>query len=181
MKADQQWPRPETGSQFAHLPLAQRATVTPLLIHRIKQFKIALPTGRPVYDRIYVYPLGDKDSDERYDGTSIIKAQRVQDKYTASRGVIVKAGIGALEQMWSHGVELGHIVLVARLSPWERKYEAAGAEHSVLVLRSSEIVASEDLEQDVMSECVGLSYGTDGRLSFDDRARTDPPENDEGS
>jgi len=174
------WKRPKTGAQFAHIPLAQRAVATPLLLHRIKQFGLVLPKGRPVYDRIYVYPIGDKDQDEKIAGSMLYKPQQAKDKFAASRGVIVKAGIKALEQMWAHGIELGHIVLVARLSPWERKYEGKGREHTVMVLRSSEIVSSEDLEDDVLDECVGFTLGADGTVMIEDRARVDPDENDEG-
>lgn len=173
------WKRPTTGAQFSHIPVAQRAVATPLLLHRIKQFDLVLPKGRPVYDRIYVYPLEDKDQNEKYDGSVLYKADRVKNKFGASRGVLVKAGIKACEQLWSHGIELGHIVIVARLSPWERKYEGKGREHTVLVLRASEIVSSEDLEDDILDECVGFSYA-DGRLSLEDRPRVDPDENDEG-
>jgi len=174
------WKRPKTGAQFPHIPLAQRAVATPLLLHRIEQFGLVLPKGRPVYDRIYVYPIGDKDQDEKIAGSILYKPQMTKDRFAASRGVIVKAGIKALEHMWAHGIELGHIVLVARLSPWERKYEGKGREHTVMVLRSSEIVSSEDLEEDVLDQCVGFKLAEDGTLMIEDRPRVDPEETDEG-
>jgi hypothetical protein len=173
------WKRPKTGTQFAHIPLAQRATATPLLLHRLKQFDISLPKGRTVYDRIYVYPLEGKDLGDKFEGSMLYKPGQSQNLYGASRGVIVKAGLRALEQMWSHGIELGHIVIVARLSPWERKYEGKGRIHTVMVLRASEIVSSEDLEDDILEECIGFSL-KDGRLELEDRPRVDPDENDEG-
>jgi hypothetical protein len=173
------WTRPKTGSQFAHIPLGERATATPLLLHRLQQFDIPLPKGRPVYDRIYVYPLEGRDQGDKFEGSLLYKPEQSKDLYGASRGVIVKAGIKALEQMWSHGIELGHMVIVARLSPWERKYEGKGRIHKVMVLRASEIVSSEDTEEDVLEGCLGFEYA-DGRLSFADRSRTDPDETDEG-
>jgi hypothetical protein len=175
------WVRPDdTGSTFAHLPMGMRSTATPLLLHRLKQFDIPLPKGRPVYDRIYVYPLEGKDQGDRFEGSVLFKAEQSKDLYGASRGIIVKAGIKALEHMWSHGVELGHMVIVARLSPWERKYEGKGRIHKVMVLRSSEIVSSEDLEEDVLAGCLDFEYASDGQLVFKDRPRTDPDETDEG-
>ena len=175
------WSRdPKTGSQFAHLPIGQRAIATPLLLHRVEQFKITLPKGRPVFDRIFVYPLEDKDQSEKIDGSALYKPTSAKNKLGASRGVLVKAGIRALEQLWSHGIELGHIVLTARLSPWQREYEGKGTIHTVLVLRASEVVSSEDLEEDILDECIGFTY-IGGELSFTDRNRTDPPLDEEGS
>jgi len=162
------------------MPLAVRATMPPLLAERIKQHEIVLPRGRPVFDRIFVYPLGDKDQEEKFEGTNIIKPTQSKDLYGASRGIIVKAGIKALDILWSHGIELGHTVLVARLSPWERKYEGKGRIHKVMVLRASEIVSSEDLENDVIEERVGFEFDRDGRLCIADRERVDPEETDEG-
>lgn len=174
------WIRPkDTGSTFAHVPVGMRATATPLLLHRLKQFGIPLLKGRPAYDRILVYPLEDKDLNDKIEGSVLYKPQQSKDLYGSSRGIIVKAGLRALEQMWSHGMELGHIVLVARLSPWERKYDAKGGVHKVMVLRASEIVLSEDTEEDVFDGCLEFEY-LDGRLSFKDRERTDPDETDEG-
>jgi len=173
------WPRPKTGSQFGHMGLGERVYATPLLLHRIAQFGIVLPKGAPIYDRIYVYPMAGKDQDEKIAGSKLFKPTSVINKYDAARGVIVKAGIGALEQMWSHGIELGHIVWVARLSPWERKYEGGGSEHKVLVLRASELVASEDLEMDILDGAVSFEL-VDGQLRYVGRDRTDPEESTAG-
>ncbi len=167
------------SANFAHFPVAERATMTPLLAERVEKFGIVLPRARPVYDRMFVYPLEGRDESDTFAGTGIIKPKESKDLYGASRGVLVKAGMGALELLWSHGVELGHIVLVARLSPWVRKYEGKGKIHQVLVLRASELVGSDDLENDVIEGHVGFSC-VDGRLEILDRPRRDPEENDEG-
>lgn len=174
------WPRPAgTGAQFSHLPITERSAMTPLLAHRIEEYGLVFPSTRPVFDRIFVFPLESDSDNEKFEGSSLYKSEKSKARLGASRGVLIKAGMGALEQLWSHGIELGHIVLTARLSPWERSYAARGRIYSVLVLRASEVVGSEDLEMDVAEGCVNYRWGEDGRLELAER-RIDPPTHDEG-
>lgn len=171
---------PRVPTQYPDLPLTERATVTPLLAARIKQYGLILPKFRPVYDRLLVYPLESKDQSETFAGTSIIKPRVTQENLGASRGVLVKAGPAALDVLWAHGFELGHIVLTARFSPWERKYDGGGTIHRVLVLRVSDLVGSEDLEDDVLDGHVDFEKDDDGHLRIKDRSRIEPPGTDDG-
>lgn len=182
------WPRPKTGSQFGHLSLGERIFATPLLLHRLKQFHVPLPKLQPVYDRIVVYPLVSENTDGegpkkgRKMANGVLYAPgQATDKLDAGRGLLARAGMGALEQLWSHGIEVGHIVLTARLSPWERRFETQdGTIREVMLLRASEVVGSEDLEDDIAEGLVDFEWGEDGRLRIKDTNRADPPENDEG-
>jgi len=179
-KTSNAWDRPGTGAQFDYMLPSERAAMTPLLAHRIAQFGISLPKTRPVFDRIFVYPLEGKEETETFEGTSIVKPTKSKDLYSASKGILVKAGLGALDILWSHGIEIGHIVLVARLSPWERKYEGKKSIHKVQVLRASEVVGSDDLEDDVIDGAIKFEFNEDMRLAIADRERIDPEETDEG-
>lgn len=167
------------SNQFPTLNTTERGTMTPLLEKRIKEFDIALPRTRPAFDRVFVYPLAGKTNDETFEGTSIIKPKVSRDKLDAARGVLVKAGLKALEHLWSHGFELGHIVLFARFSPWQYRYERAKRMHDVVIVRTSELVGSEDLEEDVISGDMRLNVSEDGVVCWEDRPRVDPEENDE--
>ena len=166
----------KTGYQYAHLPLGVRAMMTPLLEEKIRRFDLVLPRGRPLWDIVLVYPLDDRDQGEKLEGSLLYKPESTKSKFGAARGVIVKAGMGALEQLWSHGIELGHTVLFTRLSPWERKYEGKGREHKVVVLRANECRWSEELEEDFGEGVIDLEFGPDGRLRIKDRIRIDPEE-----
>lgn len=173
------WRPKDGGTQYEHLAPTERAVMTPLLAERMKQYDIVLPRARPVYDRVFIYPLADKAQDETYAGTSIIKPGTARDRFGASRGIVVKAGLGALEIMWSHGYEIGHVVLFARLSPWERAYEGRGREHRVTILHAPEIVGSEDLEDDVLEGHAEIELLADGTVALKDRRRVDPPKDTE--
>lgn len=129
-------------------PIAPASVGMPLMSKMLKarceHFKAPLPPFHPVFDRIFVYPLKDKEQPEKSPG-GIYLAPRTRERVGAGRGLLMAAGPKAVEQLYGHGIGVGHIVIVARLSMWERSYFADKVEHTVLVLRASEVVASEDL------------------------------------
>jgi len=153
-----------------------------LLVDRLKEHGIPLPICQPAFDRIYVAEIS---APERLPGSEIYVP--VDAKMNASRGIIIAAGLGALDHMYAHGVALGHVIWYARLSPWVRHYQGTdlrsgkGAIGKAVILRSSEIVGSEDTMAALQSGAMEiLGPDADGRHSYTDRSRNDPPENDEG-
>jgi len=100
-----------------------------------------------VYDRIFVYQLPRVFGD-MIEGTSLVKPESVRKREEEStpRGVIVSAGMKALDNLVSNGMRLGHIVNFIRLSPWKLTLqEICGVEINLLVLRDGDIIASEEL------------------------------------
>lgn len=157
----------------------------PLLKARIEAYKVPLPPFQPVTDRILVYPLQKADQPDMTAG-GIVVADVTKNKVGAQRGLLVRAGPIAIEQLYSHGIALGHIVITARLSPWERSYlDIKGHPHSVLVLRASEVVGSEDLltafdRGDLWMEMARTSGEVLICDRESDRERKDVPGGDEG-
>lgn len=167
-----------TGSLPGRKPVE---LVPALLKERIEQFGIVMPSGAPVFDRVVIWPLTDAYTDEKTSGGIIVPGV-TRGKLAAQMGVVIRAGAKALEQLHSHGIELGHIVMIARMSPWTRHYMANGEPHHVFVLRAAEIVWSDDLQ--VALEAGDLSYQADhnGNITLNDRERVDPPAfDDEGT
>lgn len=161
-------------------PPLRLPTMTPLLTERMQHFAIEAPSFAPIFDRIFVYPLDIRDQVDKTAG-GIIIPDEAKARYGAQRGVLLKAGPKAIEQLYGHGVELGHIVVTARLSPWERKYSGRdGKPHRVLVLRASEVVGSEDLAAKYESGELYMEMDQAGCVALHERTRVDPPENDEG-
>lgn len=148
---------------------------------RLEYYKAELPPFYPVFDRIFVYPLEAADQPETTAG-GIVLAQQTKAKYGAQRGILVMAGMKAVEQLYSHGINIGDVVITARLSPWERSYISRDKRpHKVLVLRASEVVASEDLYNQYETGDFAMCLDPrDGSVTLDERTRVDPPENDEG-
>lgn len=103
------------------------------------------------YDRIHVWQIPETDKSETFiEGGRIITPEtakrRIDDE--ASRGVLVSAGLTALDNLRSHGFDLGHIVRFVRLAPWRiRIGSIEGMEMQVLVMRDGDLTASEDLTQ----------------------------------
>lgn len=100
-----------------------------------------------VYDRIFIYQLPRVFGD-LIEGTSLVKPESVRKREEEStpRGVIVSAGLKALDNLRSNGMDLGHVVNFIRLSPWKLTLqEICGMEINVLILRDGDIIASEEL------------------------------------
>jgi hypothetical protein len=122
----------------------------PLLDERRLRYGMcdAVFAAQAAYDRILLFQIDPSFSDgEKYGDTGIYMPdsakRRVREE--APRGVIVSAGLRALDSLRSNGMDLGHIVSFVRLSPWRLPVDMiAGAPVYVLILRDSDIVGSED-------------------------------------
>jgi hypothetical protein len=104
---------------------------------------------RAVYDRILLWQL-DMVEDDKYSKDSlIIRPDTVRARHTeqAARGILVGAGLKALDVMVSNGIELGHIVTFVRHAPWRIECDdVLGHKYYTIVLHVGDIIASEDLE-----------------------------------
>jgi len=166
----------------------QVSLMPPLLKARLEYYKAEMPPWAPTYDRILVYPLRDTDMPLKTEsGLYLPQDDNTKDQLGSQRGLLVAAGPKALEQLYSHGIALGHLVLCARHSPWGRKYISRERKiiHKVLVLRASEIVASEDLLNAYEKQDLWLEMTPDGRVLVCDREqareRSDPEDNYEST
>lgn len=100
------------------------------------------------FERILVFQLPEATANEVVAGTTIIKPPSVVNREvrTAPRGIIVSAGLRALDNLRSNGMELGDIITFVRLSPWHKKVdEIYGTPFYVLPLYAGDIVDNEDL------------------------------------
>lgn len=159
---------------------------TSLLSAAIKEHKIPKWPYEAAFDRMIVFSIPeDKASRDTYapDGV-IVKPETIKDREEneTPRGVIVSAGLGARDVLRSHGMGLGHMVWVARLSPWRHVVErsADGGEVTFLFLRVGDIVGSENVQDFMKRGLAKVTVGSDGRhvLDLDGEAspRFDPPD-----
>lgn len=132
---------------------APRRQTVPLVPPRLKErmgfYKVPMPSFAPTFDRCLVYPLslalrGGAGVTETTAGGIVIPEQ-TRERFSAHQGLLLRAGVKAVEQLYSHGIGLGDIVLVTRFAPWQRAYFAEGKEHSVYIVRASDIAGSDDL------------------------------------
>lgn len=102
------------------------------------------------FDRIYVFQIAMND------GPTFVKDGRIfmpetakkRVREEAARGIVISAGLKALDNLRSNGTDLGHIVNFARLSPYRIPSEHIdGVEQHIMVLRDGDIIGDEDLEE----------------------------------
>ena len=144
----------------------------PLLEKR--RWEHGIPNGafkhQAAYDRVLVQQIiGEQEAKGTYGGGLIHMTDRAKarEKDSYPRGVIVSAGLQALDVLRSNGMDIGHVVTFVRLAPWRMRVETvAGIEYHLMVLRAGDIIASEDLAHQ-------LSTGERAVLQLKDKARVE--------
>jgi hypothetical protein len=138
-------------SQAREDEVAARLKLPPLLEQRRRQFSIPEEAFREeaLYDRILVWQpkLGDT-----YSGSNILMDIRVKARKEdeAPQGVIITAGLSALDVLWSHGIEVGHMVSFCNLAPYRRPLDDRDA-NALVILRDGDLISSEDVRDLVKS------------------------------
>lgn len=126
----------------------------PLLEER--RWQHLIPNGafhhQPLYDWCFVYQTAryDMTGNETWGETSIVKTQTAQKlgEQESPRGILVAAGLAALDTLSSHGICIGDYVFMIRNAPWEIEIDVLGAKKLCLrVLRDADLLAGEDLQK----------------------------------
>lgn len=102
--------------------------------------------ARPSFDNVLIYQLPKFAA--RIGSIHMPDATKQALEESAPHGIIIGAGLRALDSLLSHGIDLGHIVTYVTLSPW-RTIACHIEGEPVVVLHALDIHirASEDLEQ----------------------------------
>ena len=108
------------------------------------------------YDRVFLYQIAEKDltGDATYGDTLILMPESVKRRSTEEnpRGIVISAGLKALDELRSHGMDVGHIVRFQRLTPYRFICDNVhGKDVAVLVMYASHITGSEDLAREIHS------------------------------
>lgn len=110
--------------------------------------------SQAAFDRIYIFPLDPDDEEKKVKGTNIFKPQatRLRDKQEGNRGVLISAGLTAMDRLMSHGIELGHVVTTNKNVPFARRCdEILGVPMFFLVMRDGDLAGSETLAEDILA------------------------------
>jgi hypothetical protein len=118
-----------------------------------RRFTHGIPNGafktQAAFDVCFVHQVSRFET-ETYGTTKIVMpktAKKRVDEETP-RGVLVSAGLQALDHLRSNGIDLGHMVSLIRMAPWRMPIDnVLGAEQYVLILRTGDITGSEDLRE----------------------------------
>lgn len=144
----------------------------PLLVERAREWGFDIPSDAPFADRIIVWRLPPFEKTEG----GIFMPDSFQD--TNVFGVLVAAGMQALDTLESNGVTLGHIVKFERFAGWEHEdnlpvdrrtpEKLRGARF--LHLNSRNILTSVDLKNDLEAGRVNYLRGVDGKSRLERKA-----------
>lgn len=122
-----------------------------------KRIKYAIPNSawrsQAVFNKILVWQIPIDESDT-YGKTGLVKPETVKKRELseAPRGVIVSAGLQALDELRSHGVDVGHTVFFTHLAPFRKRLPPiAGRESALVILHSGDIFDSEELADNLKS------------------------------
>lgn len=115
------------------------------------------------YDRVYVHQVAQEDGDT-YHGGVILKPENIKraERFMAPQGIIVSAGLKAMDHLTSNGMGLGHMIWFIRQSPWRIVAgHVLGEEQQVMVMHSSEIVGSFDTAKKLRERKLRTRYNRD--------------------
>jgi hypothetical protein len=121
----------------------------PLLDKRRREYGIpdAAFASRAVYDRVFVWQIWVHQEDTYLPGGAIVQPAnfREGDLRENPHGIILSAGLGALDSLRSNGIDLGHHVSIIHVQPWRMPVGIKDSE-GVLMLQAGDITGSFDLE-----------------------------------
>jgi hypothetical protein len=100
-----------------------------------------------VYDRLLVWQFPPAlQGKSTYGDGPILKSETTKTRIHQSipRGIIVSAGLGALDALRANGIDIGHVVYFAVNSMYRLPLDDHDGQHLAL-LRAGDVVGSEDL------------------------------------
>lgn len=132
-----------------------------------------------LFDRILLFQVGDMEGDT-YGDTSIVMpdAVRERERDTAPRGVLIGAGLSALDVLASNGIELGHIVTFMRISPLRMRIGIYGGYTAwALVMQVGDLTGSVDLAEKLKKGQRSIVFDDGQHKIADGRGKAIKPKN----
>jgi len=149
-KAREEFARAENVANAMAAPGA--LNLPPLL--ESKRLKYHIPdcyfTVQATYDRCFVFQV----EDSKFKGTNILLAEQTQhmQKLLSPKVIIISAGLLALDNLRSHGIDLGHTVIINQFTPF--KFDCGninGKPQECMIIRDGDVCGSEELMRDTVA------------------------------
>jgi hypothetical protein len=99
-----------------------------------------------------------------YQGTSILMTEQTKSRKVdeAPRGVIVSAGLEALDYLRSNGSDVGHIVNFLQLGPWRLPIDSIeGKQHYLVITHGADLIGDEDLQKALNAGYLTCEWSTE--------------------
>ena len=116
-----------------------------------------------VFNRVLVLQVAMQEG-ETYKDSKIVLAETTRDRELrkAPIGIIVSAGLKALDILRSHGMDLGHKVVFTHSAPFFVRFDnIGGVDQHLVVLQAGQITASYNLAADLRARRVFKKQDTD--------------------
>jgi hypothetical protein len=131
-----------------------------------KRVKYGIPNSafsfHPGFNMVLIWQVPLEDS-KTYGGGLIEKTEVTlkRELNEAPRGVIVSAGLTALDNLRSHGFDVGHTVVFTHLAPFRLRLPSiAGKEPQLVIVQAELVFGSEELAQALKDRTCRLSSKT---------------------
>lgn len=155
-----------------------------LLERRVCEYQIPPWPGEATFARILVYRIPDKAAKREtfVEGGSIVMPETVHanEEFRSPRGVIVSAGLQAMDVLRGNGMQLGELIWMSSYTPWRFKVDttADGKDIEFFFMQAGDVSLSEDLLEARRQGRIKVEL-RDGKhqLTVDESAlpRFDPP------
>jgi hypothetical protein len=121
---------------------------------------------QPVFDRLYVFQVPARNSLTYIPGGKIVMTDqaRSREQFECPQGIIVGAGLLALDQLRSNGIDLGHRVMFIRNAPYRVEVDMCGGKRIyALPLVAGDLVASFDAAAEMRTRKQRVRYNDEAR------------------
>lgn len=120
---------------------------------------------QPAFDQVLVWQIAVDDS-KTYGNGLIQKTETAlkRELQEAPRGVIVAAGLTALDQLRSHGIDVGHTIDFYQIAPLRKRLPTiAGREPTLVMIQARYVFGSEELAKNIRErKCRIITREVDG-------------------
>lgn len=114
----------------------------------------------PAFNTVLVFQVALQEGSTFKDSLiHMPETTKAREKARAPIGIIVSAGLTALDHLRSHGIDLGHRVIFVHSAPYFVRYDhVAGVDQHLIVLDAAQIRASYDLATNLKTRAVRIKY-----------------------
>ncbi len=123
----------------------------------------------PAFDKVFVYQIPLKTRKTYAESGAILRPDQVNgyDRNTTPRGIIVSAGLKAMDALYSTGFHIGEIIRFKKLSPYMMPIDDIdGHEFHVMVIRDGDIEASEDFAEQLNNRKIEIKNVKENGYDF---------------
>ena len=117
-----------------------------------RRLQYLIPNGAfeiaPAFDRIWIWQISTTEGETYAKNGKIVMPEQIiaARRQTAPKGILISAGLKAMDALYSTGIEIGHIVMFKKLAPFCMPVEEIdGHPLTVMVMRDGDIEGSYDM------------------------------------